>query len=69
MFDPSGLVPVVKEAEFMVALPPPLNVCLHRHKVGGRQWRYKHGAVITSIPASASVCRDCSGVLLSVMMQ
>jgi hypothetical protein len=33
--DPTGLVPVVNEVEWL--RPPPLNGCLHRREVGGRQ--------------------------------
>jgi len=34
MGDPTGLAPVVKEVEW--GTPPPLNVCPHRDKPGGR---------------------------------
>jgi hypothetical protein len=33
--DPTGLVPVVNKVEWL--RPPPLNGCLHRREVGGRQ--------------------------------
>jgi len=34
--DPPGLVPGVKKAGTWIDTTPRFNVCLHRHKVGGR---------------------------------